>query len=517
MKKILFPILALVLAVGVAIPMAIPMAIPAAALPDTMTVVSDDSGATVITKVYNKAGGVNSEVDLSGSPLTAVRAWEPDPYSTTYPIEPPEATDSTWDNGVNWFENTASVADWIWETHLAEGPASYDGADPLYDADAARYGRVVLFETTFNIPGNPTSATLHIAADNAYEFWVDGGSHTRSATAAGGAGWENSDLKQANVWTSGWQTVGAYNVVGDLQPGSNTLYVLAANEYFWGDDPPNFNNPTVGTWGQPGYHQWNPGAVIFQLDIEYEPISIELTPPDGYNLVGAEHCVMATIDPALEGVPITFVVTGANSAGPTVVDTEADGTAEFCYTGTNTGVDTITAFIDYDESTTVTGDEPYDTATKTWFSCIFVTGGGNIKEVTTNPNGKEIEKVIFTFGGNVGLFEDGTVHGQFQVVDHEGKESWHCHDNFDSLISWGDPTESPPAPVDHAQFIGTFTSNKGNSAYARVTIWDDQEPGRDYDWITVEVSLDGGTTWIPGFSGNPISGGNLQVHDQCKG
>ncbi|MBA7571633.1 hypothetical protein ES708_13399 [subsurface metagenome] len=263
MKKILFPILALVLAIG----LAIPMAIPAAASPATVTVVSDDSGATVITTVYNKTGGANNTVDLSGSPLTAVRAWEPKTYPFIYPTEPLETTNSVWDNGVNWFEDNASSADWIWETHRAEDPASYAITDPLYDADASRYGRVVLFETTFNIPGNPTSATLHIAADNGYEAWVNSGTHYLSSTVVGGPGWETSNLWQTNLSTSGWQGYGTFVISGsDLVNGVNTLYVLAGNEYFWGDDG---NSPIPPTQSNP-YFQYNPGAVIFQLDVEYE-------------------------------------------------------------------------------------------------------------------------------------------------------------------------------------------------------------------------------------------------------
>jgi len=509
LKKILFPILALVLAIGLAIPMAMPVE---AASPATVTVVSDDSGATVITTVYNKAGGVNNTVDLSGSPPTAVRAWEPDPYSTTYPTEPLEATDSTWDNGVNWFEDNASSADWIWETHLAEGPALYDTTDPLYDADAARYGRVVLFETTFNIPGNPISATLRIAADNGYEAWVNGGTHYLSSTV-GGLGWETSNLGEANLSTSGWQSYGTLVISGsELTSGVNTLYVLAGNEYFWTDDG---NSPVPPTQSNP-YRQYNPGAVIFQLDVSYDTTSfVSLTPDIAYNPAGTEHTVTATITPPEAGVPITFVVTGANSASG-VVNTEADGTAEFTYTGTNSGVDTITAYIDFNGDEVWTEGEPTIDATKEWFG-NFVTGGGNIKIENTTKKGKSIEKVAWTFGGNVGYLEDGTLHGQFNIVDHTGKKSWHCHNDFDSLIFWGDPTDSPPANVDHAQFIGTFTSNKGDTAYLRVTIWDDQEPGRDYDWITVEVSTDSGTSWSEWFGGEPISGGNFQVHEGFKG
>jgi hypothetical protein len=126
--------------------------------------------------------------------------------------------------------------------------------------------------------------------------------------------------------------------------------------------------------------------------------------------------------------------------------------------------------------------------------------------------------VSWTFGGNVGFLSDGSIMGQFQIVDHTGKGavSWHCHNDFSSLVFSGDPTDSPPADYDTAVFTGTFTSNKGGSKYLRVTIWDDQEPGKDYDWITVEVSTDGGTTWNSWFAGHPISGGNFQLHNGYK-
>jgi hypothetical protein len=272
----------------------IPMTAIVSASPATMTVVSNTS--VLITGVYNKAGGVNNFVDLSSSPLSAVRAWEPDPYSTTYPVEPSEATDSTWDNGVDWFEDNGSAADWIWETHLAEGPASYDTTDPLYDADAARYGRVVLFETNFNIPGNPISATLRIAADNGYEAWVNSGTHYRSATAA--AGWETSNLTQSWLTTSGWQSYGTFSISGgELVNGSNTLYVLAGNEYFWSDDGNSPTPPTQGTWPD-DYNQYNPGAAIFQLDVEYEE-------PELYDICGYKYAYWDDCYIALPGWNIT--------------------------------------------------------------------------------------------------------------------------------------------------------------------------------------------------------------------
>ena len=265
---------AILLVVAVAVSLGVVPAAQVGATTLTMEVNSDTS--TVITKVYNKAGGATSVVDLSGSPLSAVRATEPDPYPTTYFDEGPEATDSTWDNMVSWdFEANAPNADWIWETRRTDGsggPEKYGIADPKYDADAGKWGRVVQFEKTFDILGVPTSATLHIAADNAYEFWVNTGLPTYSGTIThpGQDGWELSKLKETSVNTSGWDIVGGYNILSDLTPGSNTLYVLAGNEYFDTDDGHSAKGDEAN----------NPAALIFHIVIEYEVPDITKTLTD---------------------------------------------------------------------------------------------------------------------------------------------------------------------------------------------------------------------------------------------
>jgi len=96
MKRILHLMFAITLLVG----LMIPMATPAMAAGGTVTVVSDTS--VKVVAVYNKAGGTSAFVDLSGSPLNAVRAQEPKPYPTGYAAEPPEVTNSVWDTGVSW-------------------------------------------------------------------------------------------------------------------------------------------------------------------------------------------------------------------------------------------------------------------------------------------------------------------------------------------------------------------------------------------------------------------------------
>jgi hypothetical protein len=130
---------------------------------------------------------------------------------------------------------------------------------------------------------------------------------------------------------------------------------------------------------------------------------------------------------------------------------------------------------------------------------VFITGGGNIK----NDDGE----LLWTFGGNVGLLKDGSYDGQFQIIDHANNESWHCNDDFSSLVFSGSPIEGPPGPsagCSVATFTGTFTSNRGNTAILTVVITDVYEPGKGNDTIFVTGDLN--------FSGNPISGGNFQMH-----
>lgn len=92
------------------------------------------------------------------------------------------------------------------------------------------------------------------------------------------------------------------------------------------------------------------------------PTTLTLTPPTATNVAGEEHCVTATVTDQfgnpVPGVPVAFAVSGANSAGGTVV-TNGAGQAVFCYTGTVAGNDAITA-------TTQDGSNLTATAAKTY-------------------------------------------------------------------------------------------------------------------------------------------------------
>jgi hypothetical protein len=71
-----------------------------------------------------------------------------------------------------------------------------------------------------------------------------------------------------------------------------------------------------------------------------------LEPPSATNTINTQHCVTATLNDGygapVVGANITFTVTGANPTSGWAL-TDANGEADFCYTGTNVGTDTIVA------------------------------------------------------------------------------------------------------------------------------------------------------------------------------
>ena len=192
----------------------------------------------------------------------AVHVTEPKPYPTGYPADD-DTTLSHWEQDFplgtsNWFGiNAPAGTDWIWDSELANnGETNGSSTDP------ARWGHAVLFRVDFPIPATAINlnATIHITADNCYACWLEGGTRVDSATAWGTAGWETSDMLQAQVKTDGWETVGHHSLDG-LAPGSNTLWVLAGNENY--NYPDNPVPPTT-------YWQYNAGGAIFWLEVTYE-------------------------------------------------------------------------------------------------------------------------------------------------------------------------------------------------------------------------------------------------------
>lgn len=103
---------------------------------------------------------------------------------------------------------------------------------------------------------------------------------------------------------------------------------------------------------------------------QVDPV-LTLTPEDADNPIGTSHTVTATVltGPFPEdGRDVVFTVTGANPTSGSAV-TDIAGAATFTYTGTNPGVDTITAFLDEDGDGVQDADETVmDTATKEWIN-----------------------------------------------------------------------------------------------------------------------------------------------------
>ena len=100
--------------------------------------------------------------------------------------------------------------------------------------------------------------------------------------------------------------------------------------------------------------------------------NLSLAPKTATNPVGTQHCLIATVtdqnNEPLEGVRVDFNVSGVNPTGG-FANTQANGQAQFCYTGESSGLDTIEASV---------GDIA-DTATKTW------TPEGNTPPVADPP------------------------------------------------------------------------------------------------------------------------------------
>ena len=105
--------------------------------------------------------------------------------------------------------------------------------------------------------------------------------------------------------------------------------------------------------------------------------SLTLSPPTATNKAGDQHCVTATVRDAagnpVAGVLVRFSVSGANTASGSDT-TDSSGEATFCYTGTNTGSDTISAFADVNTNGTDDGtSEPDGMASKTYVAAAPAT------------------------------------------------------------------------------------------------------------------------------------------------
>ena len=112
-----------------------------------------------------------------------------------------------------------------------------------------------------------------------------------------------------------------------------------------------------------------PTGVATKVWVAGAPNNVDLDPKTDVNEAGQEHCLTANVTDEFgnptAGQEVVFTVTGANAAGGSAT-TNGAGTATFCYTGTQAGLDTIRAFVDRDNDDTQDPGEPFDVATKVY-------------------------------------------------------------------------------------------------------------------------------------------------------
>jgi hypothetical protein len=99
----------------------------------------------------------------------------------------------------------------------------------------------------------------------------------------------------------------------------------------------------VYTYGFAGYNGYGyPGGL--GLAAVATVTHVTLTPPTQTQTVGSSACVTATVtdqnNNPVNGARVDFTVSGANTASGSVF-TNSSGQAQFCYTGSNTGTDTV--------------------------------------------------------------------------------------------------------------------------------------------------------------------------------
>jgi hypothetical protein len=225
------------------------------------------------------------------------------------------------------------------------------------------------------------------------------------------------------------------------------------------------------------------------------PTTLTLEPPTDVNPVGTQHCVTATVrdqfGELMEGITVNFTVTGSVTTSGSAT-TNADGEAEFCYTGPAlAGSDVITAYADTNNNNVEDVGEPDDIAAKTWVIPVStpgckVTYGGRI----TAANGDKA-----TFGGNAKVPDSGP-QGQEEYQDHGPAVDMNVHSiDVDTVTCSGTS----------ASIFGTATIDGSGMFDYRIDVTDNGEPGTaDTYRIRLSNGYDSGV--------QTLVGGNVQVH-----
>jgi hypothetical protein len=226
------------------------------------------------------------------------------------------------------------------------------------------------------------------------------------------------------------------------------------------------------------------------------PTTVTVTPPAATNEIGDQHCVTATVRDEnampLAGVSVVFEVSGANPQPAQTKVTDANGEAQFCYTGFTPGEDVIKAFADTNGNGSQDAGEPSGVASKTYVIPPSTEGCGT--SVTAGwfvaDNGDRA-----TFGGNAKALLPALTQGEQEYQDHGPATEL----TFHSL-----QTLSVVCAQNRARIFGIGRVDQTQPVHYRIDIADNGEPS-DADTYRIRLSngYDSGE--------HTLLGGNIQV------
>jgi hypothetical protein len=354
----------------------------------------------------------------------------------------------------------------------------------IADAGDYSYDSNVFIEAGSLVSGTQITTSLSGAGQSGENITVPAGttvtdSATLSGANSGTAGGTvtytvYSDSACLSVFASG----GTKTVTNGTVPNSDPVTFAQSGTFYW----------VASYSGDATHNASSSGCGSETVTVTGGQSTVTLAPPTATNTVGQQHCVTATVKDAqgnaAPDVTVDFTVSGANSTTGTAT-TNASGEGTFCYTGQNSGQDTINAVAN-------TGNNPTATASKTWTAQptgtpCKVTGGGQITAANSDKA---------SFGGNA---HPGTPpKGQLHYADHGPATPIKV--NSISVLSITCSADGTQATI-----TGKATVNGQGSFDYRIDVKDLGEPGKNDTYrIRLSNGYDSGT--------QTLKGGNIQIH-----
>lgn len=239
---------------------------------------------------------------------------------------------------------------------IINGPATVSASAPILVAQYSHgtsYDGVTSDPFMMLIPPFEQFLGSYTITTPASGFAVNFASVVAPAAAVGSVLFDGAPIAPGNFTAIGSSGFSYAHV--SLTLGSHTFSAPQAFGVF------TYGFDSADSYGYPGGLSLAPVAIVATL---------VLTPETQNQPVGAQACLDATVrdqvSNPLEGVRVDFVITGVNPTS-SFAFTNASGVAQFCYTGANTGTDTVTASVGllFDTSTVNWGSGPTPTPTPT--------------------------------------------------------------------------------------------------------------------------------------------------------